>query len=110
MRKYERHTQAEMYGHIENCKLSKQSQRAYCKEHGLAYTTFQYWGKKYRKEPNINNKADTVPGFIPVRVQPDFQTNQAHIPGQLHFLMPNGVQVLCPETVQPQVLHILLNP
>ena len=49
-------------------------------------------------------------GFIPVKVQPDLRANQAHPSGQLHFLMPNGVQVMCPETIQPQVLQTLLNP
>ena len=99
-----------MYGHIENCYLSKQSQRVYCQEHGLAYSTFQYWAKKYRKGHISNANPDTAPGFIAVRVQPDPQDNKTHNPGQLHFLMPNGVQVMCPETIQPQVLQTLLNP
>jgi len=62
-----------MYSHIENCYLSKQSQRVYCQEHGLAYSTFQYWAKKYRKGHISNANPDTAPGFIAVRVQPDPQ-------------------------------------
>jgi hypothetical protein len=98
-----------MFGHIEKCRQSNQPQKTYCKEQGIAYSTFQYWAKKYRKEYSGNDIADTTPGFIPVKVQPGPHANQTHIPSQLHFLMPNGVQVVCPETIQPQVLKALLN-
>jgi len=99
-----------MFCHIENCKLSKQPQKAYCLDHGLAYSTFQYWAKKYKKEHIGMEAVSPSTGFIPVKVQPDLRANQAHPSGQLHFLMPNGVQVMCPETIQPQVLQTLLNP
>ena len=38
------------------------------------------------------------------------QMDQVGIPHQLHFLFPNGIQVMCPESVQPEVLRTLLNP
>lgn len=76
----------------------------------MAYSTFQYWAKKYRAGHSSHDNVDTAPGFIPVKVQPEPQDNRVHNPGQLHFLMPNGVQVLCSETVQPHILQTLLNP
>jgi len=51
-----------------------------------------------------------TPGFIPIKVQPAPETEKVHIPGQLHFLFPNGIRVICPESVHPEVLKTLLNP
>mgnify|MGYP005838054565 FL=1 len=100
-----------MYRHIEACKENNQSQRAYCLQHGIAYSTFQYWAKKYREEFATNRVADKPTGFIPVRVQPAPDVS-AQAPGtsQLHFLYPNGIQVVCPEGVHPEVLKNLINP
>ena len=105
MRKYQRHTRVEMLSHIEASKKSKQSQKVYCQQHGLAYSTFQYWIKKYRtKLPQ--KEADATVGFIPVHIQPDPQVSGSN---QLHFLYPNGIQVMCPAEVHPQVLKSLIN-
>jgi transposase-like protein len=109
MRKIKRHSRAEMFAHTKACKESGLSKRAYCNLHGIACSTFQYWAKKYRKEYSGNEPADNAPGFIPVQVQPDPETDQVGIHNQLHFLFPNGIQVMCPETVNPKVLKTLLN-
>ena len=110
MRKIKRHTPVEMYAHIEASKNISQPQKAYSKQQGLAYSTFQYWAKKYRKEFSEEGSSDITPGFIPVKVQPDPEKDQVGLPNQLHFLFPNGIQVMCPESVQPEVLRTLLNP
>jgi len=97
-----------MYSHVETCKSSRQPQKIYCKQKGIAYSTFQYWAKKYREEFSENDNSGDTPGFISVRVQPDPESDQVHVPGQLHFLFPNGIQVMCPESVSPEVLRLLL--
>jgi len=99
-----------MFAHVDACRKSKQPQKKYCKQHGLAYSTLQYWAKKYRECSPEDEVTDTTPGFIPVKVQPDPETDQVRIPGQLNFLFPNGVQVMCPDTVHTEVLRMLLNP
>jgi len=110
MSKNQRHTQEEMYAHIEACKTSGQPQKIYCEQAGLAYSTFQCWGKKYRDECSEGEASAITPGFIPVEVQPDPGMNQEGVPNQLHFLFPNGIQVMCHESVHPEVLRTLLNP
>ena len=110
MRKYKKHTQAEMFAHVEGCRKSNQPQKIYCKQQGLAYSTFQHWAKKYRKQFSEDEGTASAPGFIPVKVQPDPETNQVTLPSQLHFLFPNGIQVMCPASVHPEVLRTLLNP
>jgi len=99
-----------MYAHIEACKNSGQSQKIYCEQVDLAYTTFQYWVKKYREVCNQDEASETTPGFIPVKVQPDSEPDQTGFTNQLHFLFPNGIQVKCSERVHPEVLRTLLNP
>lgn len=99
-----------MYSHVEACNRSKQSQRIYCKQQGIALSTFQYWAKKYREEFSEDEASDETPGFIPVEVQPDPEVDQIGASNQLHFLFPNGIQVMCPASVHPEVLRTLLNP
>lgn len=109
MRKIQRHTQEEMYAHVEAWRNSIQPQKTYCKKHSIAYSTFQYWAKKYREDSSKDQITGTAPGFIPVKVQADRETDQVRFPNQLHFLFPNGIQVKCPESVHPEVLKTLLN-
>jgi hypothetical protein len=109
MRKIQRHIREEMFGHIEAWKNSNLSQKVYCEQADLAYTTFQYWAKKYREESSETEITD-IPGFIPVEVRPDPEPDQTRFTNQLHFLFPNGIQVKCSERVHPEVLRTLLNP
>jgi hypothetical protein len=110
MKKIQRHSRYEMISHLEACRSSKQSQKQYCQLQGIAPSTFQYWVKKCREEFSENEASSQTPGFIPVKVQPDPKTEPDRVPGQLHFLFPNGIQVMCPENVHPEVLKALLNP
>ncbi len=99
-----------MFAHVVACRKSNQPQKVYCQQKGLAYSTFQYWAKKYREESSEQEAQEPAPGFIPVNVEADPEIAHVHIPGQLHFLFPNGIQVMCPESVHPKVLRTLLNP
>lgn len=98
-----------MFFHVESCLSRKQSQKTYCKQKGLALSTFQYWAKKYREEFSKVEDSEESPGFIPVQVQPDPEAKEEHTPGQLHFLFPNGIKVKCSENVSAEVLNRLLN-
>ncbi len=109
MRKYQRHNQAEMFSHIENCKQTGQTQKAYCKQNGLAYSTFHYWVIKYRKEVSGKQLTDRPAGFIPVKVQSEPEVSGSD-DNQLHFLYPNGIQVMCSERISSEVLKTLINP
>ncbi len=109
MKKMRRHTQAEMFTHVKAWRKSNQSKKIYCAKQRLAYSTFKYWEKKYREQFAEQDAQEFTPGFIPVKVKPDPEMNQVRIPGQLHFLFPNGIQVMCPENVHPEVLKTLLN-
>jgi hypothetical protein len=107
MRKTQRHTQKEMFAHIQACKQSKKPQRMYCKLHRITYSKFQYWAKKYRKQLRTD---EINPGFIEVKLKPEAQEPTQLPDNQLHFHYPNGVQLLCSETINPAVLKTLINP
>ncbi len=99
-----------MFAHVEACRKSNHPQKIYCTQQGLAYSTLQYWLKKYREEFSEQAAQEFTPGFIPIKVELDQETNKVRNPGQLHFLFPNGIQVMCPESVDHKVLKTLLNP
>ena len=101
-----------MFAHIEACLQSNESNKQYCEQHGLVPATFYYWLKKYKEEQPEKYLADASGGFIPINVQEDPvpESEQKSEPSQLHFLFPNGVQVKCLDTVNPEVLKTLINP
>lgn len=100
-----------MFAHVEACKNDNKPQKTYCKQYGIAYSTFQFWAKRYRKEVFEKKVKDRPVGFIPVKVQSEPEV-LSHTPGvnQLHFLYPNGIQLMCSETITHEVLKNLLNP
>ena len=83
-----------MFVHIEAFKESNQRQKSYCKQQGIAYSTFQYWAKKYRKKNSKYEVTDNGAGLVLLKVQEPENMARMHIPGQLHFLLTNGLQVM----------------
>ena len=75
-----------MYAHIEACKNSCLPQKNYCEQESLAYSTFQYWVKKYREEFAKDEATAITPGFIPIEVHPDPEVDPAGISNQLPLL------------------------
>ena len=52
--------------HIGGWRLSKLSQREYCKRHGLSYRSFSYWFR--REAGNLNDGDNSVMKIIPIKV------------------------------------------
>jgi transposase-like protein len=69
MRKIQRHTQAEMFAHVEACRKGNQPKKIYCQQKGLAYSTLHYWAKKYREELSEQDAQKSTSGFIPLKVE-----------------------------------------
>ena len=106
MKKSRRHTAKEMFAHYEAWQRGDVPQKQYCKEHGLAYSTFQAWGKKLKE---TNTQVRSEPGFIPVNIKSFSEPEEKEPAGQLRLIFPNGIQMLCPETVSPELLKNLIN-
>ncbi len=106
MKKSRRHTAKEMYAHYEAWQQGDIPQKQYCKGHGLAYSTFQVWGKRYKAR---KIKVESKPGFIPVTIKSVSEPKATKPANQLCLLFPNGIRLLCPETISPELLKNLIN-
>ena len=103
MKRNQKHTLESMAKHFGAYKQSNLSQEQYCKQNGLAYSTFQYWLKKLKGQDNPQ------PGFISVKVRPESNLEIKSETNQLHFCFPNGVQMRCPDTINLNLLKQLIN-
>jgi len=70
--------------------------------------TILYYERKYLESHAKDEHTDNAPGFIPVQVQPEPEKKKESIPQQLYFIFPNGIQIICPESVHPAILKLLL--
>ncbi len=50
---------------IESWKASGESQHAFCKTRGMAYSGFHYWMKKYRQETSTASSEDFIKVNLP---------------------------------------------
>ena len=69
----------QMYALIEKYQNSPLSQKAFCKQEDLPYSTFTYWLKKYR---GFKQATGTAQDFIPVKINersPEKQSNRCEI-------------------------------
>ena len=69
----------QMYALIEKYQNSPLSQKAFCKQEDLPYSTFTYWLKKYR---GFKQATGTAQDFIPVKINersPQKQSNRCEI-------------------------------
>lgn len=58
--------QQTMFALIETWQGSGQTQKEFCQSHGLAYSAFHYWYKKYRGHQALRQPSAA---FVPVTIQ-----------------------------------------
>jgi len=63
----------QMEKHLERCKTSGLSRRAYCERYGISYHRFMYWQRK------TSTTQETAASFLPVEVVPHIATPKEHI-------------------------------
>ena len=90
-------------------KGSTQSQKLSCKYRDIDDATVLYHERKYLESLTMDEPTENVSGFIPVQVQPEPKKEKECIPRELQILFPNGIQIICPESVHPSILKLLLN-
>ena len=89
------YTQTERNRHIEQWRTSGLSQKAYCRQSGLSWTTFKNWHKR--------NKLEVVkPLFAPLQITP---TNTS----QWIIETADGLRVHVPANCDETSLHWLIN-
>lgn len=78
-------TKAEFWEkHIEQWRISGQSQSAYCEQHALKRHVWTYWKRKFDSEKTSLN---SVGGFVPVSVEVPVSLTG------LQVTLPNGIYV-----------------
>ena len=95
-----------MYDLVEQWLSSGQSQNAWCREQGVARSTFGRWRQKYEQDhggagsPN-DLSSYTSPGFVSIEVPGSGQRYQV--------TYPNGVQLQCPSETSLADLRSLIH-
>jgi len=70
--------------------------------------TLLYYERKYLESRSKDEFEKDAPGFIPVQVQPEPKKEKQSIPPELQIIFPNGIQIICPASVYPTILKLLL--
>lgn len=91
-----------------SCKESKPLRRSTVEQRAMDEATVGYWERKYLESRTGDEHAENVPGFIPVQVQQEPDKKKENSSRDLYIIFPNGIQIICPESVHPTILKLLL--
>jgi hypothetical protein len=108
MRKKQKYTQEEIYLAIELWKESGISQKDYCIQNDLSFSTFNYWQKKYQAD-RYGKKAKSFKPFIPVHIPQSITTKILETGTRIiSITYPNGVVVNCPVGISIEQIRELV--
>jgi len=83
----------EMYLLIEKYFTTDLNQKTFCKQEGIAYSTFHWWLAQYRQKESaqaVNNNKNSG-DFLPIQVAPPKFSETRPAPCQIEY--PNGILV-----------------
>lgn len=95
-------TKAQWYKHIDNWRVSKESQIKYCKTQGLRVSSFGYWRQVYLSE----KKDKQVVGFAKISSAKEVKPVEQ---SQIRLNFPSGISILINGNPSTTLLHLLLN-
>ena len=81
----------QMFALIQSYQSSDLTQRDFCLENDINYSTFQFWLKRYRQDNNSQSRDERLAsgGFVPITVSPS--TVQHDFCLQIEY--PSGIRV-----------------
>ena len=82
IKKKARRGEQEMFTLIESFKASGMSQHLFCEQHNLAYSVFQYWLRKFKKESSVCEA-----GFVEMKISSPSRS-------QAEIVFPSGIKVV----------------
>lgn len=85
------------------------SQKAFCDQQGIAYSSFCYWCKKYRSQP-VQPAGEPIPGFIPITINAA-QPEAGRAPGSAiaELILPDGRRMNFYSGIDAMFLRTLLS-
>ena len=89
----------QMFAHVEQWKQSKLNQTQYCHQHGVAYSAFHYWYKRYR----LDMAPQPVGGFVPLELQPVVE------PAHTELMLTDGRRIVFRQPVSADYLKALIS-
>ena len=95
----------EMYASIKKYLSSDLTQKQFCKNEKLAYSTFQKWLQTYRKNNPAAVHQPAKKAFIPVEVTPHRTVTES---SQCVLEYPNGIIIRFKGKFDAQLIHSLI--
>jgi transposase-like protein len=86
-----RRKSAQMFQLVERYKTGDQSQKEFCKAHGISVGTFQYWQRKYRDQHIDANQAS----FQRIMVLPQ-EADRIHQDPYIEIRTSSGMEIKIP--------------
>ena len=90
----------QMFSHIGEWQQSGLSQKAWCRQHNMAYHVFHYWYRCYRDMQSASKEPSQ---FISLNIQPSLAC-AAH----MELLLPDGKRLLFHQSVSVDYLKALI--
>ena len=90
---------------------SAQTQRDFCLDNSINYSTFQFWLRQYRQNhenPEIREESLTSNGFVPINISSSSDpTDRGNFGFQIEY--PNGIRILIDYVPDIGLIKELLN-
>lgn len=99
----EKSQQQRMFEAIRLWQQSGLSQKAWCKEHHLTYSSFHYWYKRYRSQQSDNSQKDTAKGFVRLLVQ------EGPGPGWCELVWGEGKKLVFHQPLSAEFIRTLMD-
>jgi len=100
-----------MFNLIASYLSSDQTQKDFCLDTGLNYSTFQFWLKRYRQNnenPEIREERLTSNGFVPIKIsQSADRSDRVNFGFQIEY--PNGIRIFLNTVPDISLIQYLVN-
>ncbi|MCA9413976.1 MAG: hypothetical protein KC944_22370 [Candidatus Omnitrophica bacterium] len=88
-------------GVFEEWSASGLSQRGFCEERGISFSTFCYWRRRLRGESEVESQSP----FIPVEIKDPLQPRH---PSQYEVYLEGGIRIRVPSDFESESLSRLV--
>ena len=97
-----------MFALIETYQSGNQTQKDFCLDKGINYSTFQFWLKRYRQNNDDSHTREerlATSGFVPIEISSS--TDRCDFGFQIEY--PNGIRISFGSVPEMGVIRELLN-
>lgn len=95
---------------VSQWKASNLSQRAFCDQHDITYTSFLWWRKRLKDQRELA-ATNLVPVILKASTKPDTEPlppTSPPLPERINVYLSGGVRIELPLTVSPKLLQTII--